>query len=81
MFAFAGWHLLVLVGLVLVPLVLVGGVVAIVVVAVRSRSRNGPVHARPEVAARLRELDALRAGGVITEAEFEARRRRIPDEI
>jgi uncharacterized membrane protein len=81
MFAFGAWHLFVLVAVVIVALVIVGGVIAIVVIAVRSGSRGGSAEVRPDATARLEQLDALRAGGLITESEFEAQRRRILDEI
>jgi hypothetical protein len=75
MFAFSIWHLIVLVLVVAIP---IAAVILIVALVNRGNRQPAPPGAPPPiergVEARLRDLDALRARGVVTEAEYAERR-------
>lgn len=81
----SGWHAIIL----LVVLALFVAFVVAVVLIVRAASRSGSkvarpapaVGERPTAAARLAELERLRAEGLITADEHEAKRAAIVSEI
>lgn len=80
------WHLLVLMVLLGIPAAIVGGIVWWVAHALRRATARGadasprvPAERQPSAASRLKELASLKAGGLITEAEYERRRAAIVD--
>lgn len=88
---FDGWHALIILGMVLVPLAIVAAIVLVVVLVVVRVSRTSappaaPVSPSPPQSAptpapsasdRLAELERLREAGRISDAEYEQTRARI----
>ncbi|MFD6053968.1 SHOCT domain-containing protein [Agromyces sp. NPDC060279] len=84
---FDGWHALIILGMVLVPLAIVAAIVLVVVRVSRNQatpspaaSQNAPAHA-PSASERLAELDRLREQGRVSDAEYEQTRARILGEL
>lgn len=86
---FDGWHAIIILGMVLVPLAIVAAIVLVVVRVSRTQaasapssaaSQNAPAHA-PSASERLAELDRLRDQGRVSDAEYEQTRARILGEL
>ncbi len=86
---FDGWHALIVLGMVLVPLAIVAVIVLVVVRVSRNQAastpsayppQNPPAPA-PSASDRLAELDRLREQGRISDAEYEQTRARILGEL
>ncbi len=88
---FAGWHILIALGVFLTFAVIVAAVIVIIIVVSR---RDGPVtapsgssgrgtqpHAPQPVSARLAELERLRANGHVSETEYSAKRAEILEDL
>jgi len=68
----AGWHVLVILGVLVIITVVVA---AIIIVAIRAARRNArPVPSSPDPAAQIQKLAQLRDEGLLTETEYEAKR-------
>lgn len=88
---FDGWHALIILGMVLVPLAIVAAIVLVVVrVSRTSAPPAAPVRPSPPQSApmpapsasdRLAELDRLREQGRVSDAEYEQTRARILGEL
>lgn len=79
---FDGWHALIVLGMVLVPLAIVAVIVLVVVrVSRTSAPPTSPVAPAASSAERLAQLDRLRDEGRISPTEYEQTRARILGEL
>jgi uncharacterized membrane protein len=81
---FSGWHAMIILAVVVIPLALVALVVWLVVRAARSsgaQAQSLPAAAKPDASARLAELERLRAAGQVSDEEFQAMRTQILGEL
>lgn len=94
--SFSGWHLMIVLAVVIIPIAVIALVVWLVVRAARSpgtaaraslqqapaqQPSASPDASTPDASARLAQLDELRAAGRISDAEYEAKRAQILDEL
>ena len=99
--SFSGWHLMIVLAVVIIPIAVIALVVWLVVRAARSPGTaaraslqqapaqqpsaspdaSTPDASAPDASARLAQLDELRAAGRISDAEYEAKRAQILDEL
>ncbi len=75
---FAGWHLLLIVAILVILFGVAIAVVVVVIAASRSAGRTTPAAAP---SSRLRELDALRSAGQISDEEYARKRQEIIDDV
>lgn len=74
-----GWHVLIILGVLLVAALIVVAVVVSIVVSARRRAGSSGSSVRVPVAQRLAEFDELRDRGAVTATEYDAKRSQLLD--
>lgn len=70
----AGWHMLILLGSVVVVATVVVALVLVALSLSRRKSAGASTGALPDPAAQIEQLARLRAEGLVSETEYEAKR-------
>ncbi|MGX5695755.1 SHOCT domain-containing protein [Agromyces soli] len=81
---FSGWHAMIILAVVVIPLALIALVVWLIVRAARSSgapASSMPTGAQSDASARLAELERLRAAGQISDEEYQSLRAQILGEL
>lgn len=80
-YGFTGWHILVILAVLLVIAAVVTAVIVLAIVASRRVAAPSQLNVQAPTSARLSELDQLRVNGQITEEDYAAKRAEILGQI